>query len=418
MSKIFKNNKAFTLIELIIAISIFATVIFMGYRVLNKYDTALNEQSNIINGQSSMNNINTYVTNDLNKATSIKVILDGVEIADTKIEENNYSYEEDLLNSIIPQIQSKLNDDSITNFYYEYIIRDNVEDSTDSSYPKYKVEIKKSKNNMTYTISKNNENGVNIDFNNNIELKNKELPFTITGNNPYKVSTGYGDNKGNLNIHEYEVTSRINDAIEYELPEIQDPPETTIPSKDPEIDESIEGDNGYISFEYGSFVEDGAYGENKDSGTKAGNLRVSVGGANNKIIDRGAYQLGSSNEINIPICGIIDPKDNNGKVWAKIMTFGDDRGQGNGFHANHKYFGINNNINAINITVTEGAKLLDLKINGKPYTKDGELYTNLGTGKYTLINQASFNGQIKITGTLQKQSASGAIVVTFGTSKS
>lgn len=66
-----KNKKGFTLIELIIAIAIITTVVFIGYKVLNKSEIFSNEQRKINNVQLGFNNLRKYITEDLKKTDSI-----------------------------------------------------------------------------------------------------------------------------------------------------------------------------------------------------------------------------------------------------------------------------------------------------------------------------------------------------------
>ena len=49
------NNKGFTLLELIIAMSILTSVMFIGYNIFNKNSTLMHTQVNINKGQSNMN---------------------------------------------------------------------------------------------------------------------------------------------------------------------------------------------------------------------------------------------------------------------------------------------------------------------------------------------------------------------------
>ena len=53
-----KNNKGFTLIEMIIAMTIFGIVISLGYGIFNSSQKAFTEQSEVFNSQTTMNLIN------------------------------------------------------------------------------------------------------------------------------------------------------------------------------------------------------------------------------------------------------------------------------------------------------------------------------------------------------------------------
>lgn len=189
------KNKGFTLIELIIAISILTTIMFIGYNLLNKYTISSNEQTTISKGQSSMNNINKYLTKDLEQATD--VIIYDLSEGETKYNNENResTYLEDALRSIIE------NNSSEVKYKYEISTKNNDEKLD------YIVHIKNNK----YSISRVDWNNISIDFANNEKMnisKELQLPFKITGSNPYKVSTGY--NKSNNGFVEYDfvITSR------------------------------------------------------------------------------------------------------------------------------------------------------------------------------------------------------------------
>ena len=52
-----RNNKGFTLLELLISIFILTTVIFLGYRVINKSTIDIKNQGNINQGQLTVNDM-------------------------------------------------------------------------------------------------------------------------------------------------------------------------------------------------------------------------------------------------------------------------------------------------------------------------------------------------------------------------
>ena len=69
-----RNNKGFTLLELLISIFILTTVIFLGYRVINKSTIDIKNQSNINKGQLTVNDMNEYLTKDLERARNVVII--------------------------------------------------------------------------------------------------------------------------------------------------------------------------------------------------------------------------------------------------------------------------------------------------------------------------------------------------------
>ena len=68
------RNKGFTLIELIIAISIFSTILLLGYKVIDGTSISTKKQSEIFNEQQVTNLLNKYFTKDIEKAISIEFI--------------------------------------------------------------------------------------------------------------------------------------------------------------------------------------------------------------------------------------------------------------------------------------------------------------------------------------------------------
>lgn len=93
-----KNNRGFTLIEVIIAISIFSIVVAMGYEVINKSNILIKSQQEITNNQIASNLINTYLNKDLGEAISINDI--------KWLNDNTYEYEIIKKNNIVKYIIS------------------------------------------------------------------------------------------------------------------------------------------------------------------------------------------------------------------------------------------------------------------------------------------------------------------------
>lgn len=78
------NNKGFTLIELIIAISILSIVLAIGYNIINKNGSFINLQQYITKNQSVANLVNTYFSKDIEESKSVS----GKE----KIDDSTYRY--------------------------------------------------------------------------------------------------------------------------------------------------------------------------------------------------------------------------------------------------------------------------------------------------------------------------------------
>ena len=128
------NNKGFTLLELIIAMSILTSVMFIGYNIFNKNSTLMHTQININKGQSNMNDINEYLTKDLEQTTSIELKIDGVVVADTKVNVEQKSTDK-VLENAKQEIEDRLSKNN--NFNYEYKLRLNDE----NKFSVYKVNI-------------------------------------------------------------------------------------------------------------------------------------------------------------------------------------------------------------------------------------------------------------------------------------
>lgn len=238
-----RNNKGFTLLELLISIFILTTVIFIGYRVINKSTIDIKNQSNINKGQLTMNDMNEYLTKDLEQASSIALFLNNEKVADTLVEENGDSEEkQNILSDKISDLENELNKLSIGNkFDYSYAIRfKNDENNTYSI--KYKVEITKSNHDYKYSISREENNGIKISFINETLLKEKELPFLIEGNSPYKVTLGYTSKDNSFTKHEFTITYRLNNII---TTNTTNPPENEVVP--PQVDYDLDGD---IIFEF------------------------------------------------------------------------------------------------------------------------------------------------------------------------
>lgn len=89
MYKCKNSDKGFTIIEVIIAMSIFSFIIFMGYRVMNGVIDITSKQSTITKEQQSANLVNKYITEDLKKSD----ISQFRELSELELKSNYYSYE-------------------------------------------------------------------------------------------------------------------------------------------------------------------------------------------------------------------------------------------------------------------------------------------------------------------------------------
>ena len=251
-----RNNKGFTLLELLISIFILTTVIFLGYRVINKSTIDIKNQGNINQGQLTVNDMNEYLTKDLEQARSIALYLDGQEIANTKsdtteVENNEDNIQQDILKEKIFDLENKLlaNDD----FYYSYNIKfkdENTQTNKSTGHDvTYKVSItEKNENNYKYIIVRTDgSNGVSITFTNDETVTKKknesfELPFTIVGNGTYKVNLGYNGKNNEFEKYEFTIASRLNELLQIEPPKLDEVPEIPKEEELPEIPSDVNKD--------------------------------------------------------------------------------------------------------------------------------------------------------------------------------
>lgn len=199
------NNKGFTLIEIIIVMTIMTTVISIGYTILNKTNSSSKEQQNIINGQSNANLINRYLTQDLEQAIEV------INPTDVELDLDEYSYDIDKDSAIVKYTVKKyeLNGEK----YYD-LIREVHENGISTG----KIDI----------INK--------------QARSNEQPFNIdlidSNSNIYKVELNYKENKSEKK-YEFDVSSRIMTAMN-----------TQKPSGDLDKDDDFKNQNSFFQFGY------------------------------------------------------------------------------------------------------------------------------------------------------------------------
>lgn len=218
------NKKGFTLLELLIAIAIFTSIIFICYSIFNKFLILTKDQLNINQGQLTVNDMNEYLTEDLEKAGSIALCLDGKEIAKTTQENTESKTQQDVLKENIDSLKQKLSGEN--NFEYSYKIKfkgESTQISKSTEYDEtydviYTVSItKKYENSYKYTVIRTDKtDGVSITFVNDETVTKKQseefkVPFTIEGTNPYKVSLGYNGKNDEFVKKEFTIASIFNE---------------------------------------------------------------------------------------------------------------------------------------------------------------------------------------------------------------
>lgn len=160
------NNKGFTLIELIIAMSILSIVLAIGYNIINKSGSIINLQQYITQNQSVANLVNTYISKDIEESKSVSE-------------------------------KEKIND--IT---YRYIIT-KVNKSIE-----YKIELGNKKGKKVYNLIRNDGNS-SIEIISN-QIRDGDEPFLIKlkSNGNYEVEISYSENN-KPKEYLFDVSSRL-----------------------------------------------------------------------------------------------------------------------------------------------------------------------------------------------------------------
>lgn len=217
-----RNNKGFTLLELLISIFILTTVIFLGYRVINKSTIDIKNQSNINKGQLTVNDMNKYLTKDLERARNVSLssnyLMEQNTFTDDSTQENTITNNKKLKEAFGQYLEDTENDLSTDEkFIYSYNI-DYKKDENNTEKITYNVKIIKDKNNYKYSILREGTNEVLITFITNEILteevlsRDDKLPFTIGLDSPYEVTLGYaGKNNDEFVEHQFVVASRLHD---------------------------------------------------------------------------------------------------------------------------------------------------------------------------------------------------------------
>ncbi len=201
------NRKGFTLIELIIAMSILGIVLSIGYGILNGANKAINEQGKIFNGQTSINTVRTFLTKDLEQTKEFLGVFDK---NGTLLEINNTKNE----------LQELVNRTKVTD-YEEYTYKIKINNTNNVASPidiGYKVTLTKSGNLYKYDIDRIEKQGtttistiklISNQLVNHEEIgSNINVPFTISMNsNKYHVAVGYEQNK-KQNVYKFSASSR------------------------------------------------------------------------------------------------------------------------------------------------------------------------------------------------------------------
>lgn len=198
------NRKGFTLVELMIAISILGIVFSIGYGIINSSNKYIKEQSDIFSGQMSVNTAFSFITKDLEQSKSFEGPLD---MSGRLLDESR----NELQNLVNRTYTTKTEE-----YYYKIITNDTV-----STTIEYKVIIHKDeqRNKYDYDVVRKKISGSNVE---EVEILSKqpinfsdngldvtiEIPYTIKQNlNNFHVELGYEHN-GKQNRYKSSASSR------------------------------------------------------------------------------------------------------------------------------------------------------------------------------------------------------------------
>jgi prepilin-type N-terminal cleavage/methylation domain-containing protein len=188
------NQKGFTLVEVIISISILIVIVSIAYMILNSSNKLLDSQKNISNIQQGMNLATRYLTRDLEDSVNIKL--------------KNKDNGEVILDTTLKNISQ----DTV---YYKYEIV-----TTKNNIINYEVQISKKGDKYLYSLNRtSNYSTINIISNQFIKyekingITSLETPFEIKYNNKlYDIYIKYLD-KTQIKSYKFKVYKR-NDKLE------------------------------------------------------------------------------------------------------------------------------------------------------------------------------------------------------------
>lgn len=325
------NSKGFTLVEIIVAISIMGIVTSVGYNTLNTTNRSIVDQQVINNGQMDVNLVNKYLTKDLEQCRKL--------IGPTNIDE--------LPEGVKSSYKFELNEGTNKIEYYVNIFEINGKDY-------YKL-IRNSNGTSIEVISKQKTNILN--------------PIKITKNslsNIYDVEVEYMENQSEKSkVYDFSVASIVGDLI--------------VAQKIPQIDTSK--NRGTIGFQF------------YNPPTDLGNIKIVASGAEGgeeeeelTPVKQAAY-IGTSNKHEFDITMTIDARNNNGKLDATMEDLG-PKAESDRFIVDKAKFGKDFITDIIVLEISDNIELKELRLHGKKptclssscnYNEESDIY---GSGEH------------------------------------
>ena len=160
------NNKGFTLVELIIAMSILSIVLTIGYNIINKSSSVINLQQYITQNQSVANLVNTYISKDIEESKSVSE-------------------------------KEQIND----NIYIYTITKGN-------NSLEYKIELGNKNGNKIYNLIRNDGDSSIEIISNQIRESNEPFLISLKNNKMYEIKILYSENN-KFKEYSFNVTSRL-----------------------------------------------------------------------------------------------------------------------------------------------------------------------------------------------------------------
>lgn len=340
-----RNNKGFTLVEVLIAMAIISVVFTLGYNIILGMDKTTTKQTEVYTEQQNANLINKYLTKDLEQVKTFTT-------ADTTL--NPYSY----------------------------IINDGVEGSERIEYEVLKVD-----NGKSYNLTRKTDSG-SIELISNYPT-DSEIPFSITKvaseDNLFKVSMNGKSGDNEVSKYQFEVSSRV----EHNVASVE-------PPKLPEVDNNNGENNSTqtpVNTSVGGVIE---FGYERDDGKNEVEFEVEAFENNKEVKERDkeiAYTLNANTEYTL--CARIPLKDKDLRVYLKDgnKIVGDNGifGTGNDW----KLFENANNNNSIYVYSGSRTNISSIKI--KPHTATNAIvHTNINRIFRNEVNVTSSDKYIDI----------------------
>lgn len=161
------NQRGFTLIEVVISMTIISVVLFVGYMVLNNSSKLIINQARSSDIQNGVNIIKQNAINDIKGSTSI--VLNFDDISSEVIDKNT-------MTSMYEKIKSKIKKEKA--YDYSYTIKYN-----NNSYITYTINTINENKRILYSVNRIDNANINLISKQEIDSDNEDIPIEIYNNN-------------------------------------------------------------------------------------------------------------------------------------------------------------------------------------------------------------------------------------------